>query len=116
MNEEKPKENGDDKSGHQKEEKLHRDYKDYKSNPYLKKKLEEKRRRSSKKGFKNIAMLSSMGMGLVLNIVFGFLIGNFLDKHFGTFPNWTGTFVVIGVVAGFYNMYYILKKYGDFKF
>lgn len=114
MNDEKPtEENSGESHSHKKEEKLHRDYH---VNPSLKKKLEEKKLSSSKKGYKNIAMLSSMGVGLVLNVLLGFFVGSFLDKRFDTFPSWTAVFVILGIIIGFYNIFYILKKYGDFKF
>ena len=62
--------------------------------------------------FKNLAMLSSMGIALVAATFIGLLIGYYLDKYFGTSPWLTIIFLIFGIIAGFKNMYDIIKKYG----
>jgi ATP synthase protein I len=62
--------------------------------------------------FKGLATLSSMGIAMVLCTFIGLLMGIYIDKYFGTKPWFTIIFLVLGIVAGFKNMYEMIKKYG----
>lgn len=63
--------------------------------------------------FKGLATLSSMGIAMVLCTFIGLLIGIYLDKYFGTKPWLTLIFLVLGIAAGFKNIYETIKKYGE---
>ncbi|MBI5643467.1 MAG: AtpZ/AtpI family protein [Deltaproteobacteria bacterium] len=63
--------------------------------------------------FKSLAMLSSMGIAMVASTFIGLLIGIYLDKWFHTSPWLTIIFLILGIVAGFKNIYEMIKKYGS---
>ena len=65
------------------------------------------------KGFlKKAAWLSSLGISMVVATFVGFYIGVYLDRVFSTDPWFTIIFLIIGIVAGFRNIYTLIKKYG----
>ncbi len=57
-----------------------------------------------------LAMASSMGIAMVLATVIGLAIGYFLDKWLDTSPWLTMIFLIIGIIAGFRNLYMIGKR------
>ena len=57
-----------------------------------------------------MAMASSMGISMVLATVIGLVLGLWLDRLFGTGPWLTLIFLVVGIVAGFRNLYVIGKR------
>jgi ATP synthase protein I len=54
--------------------------------------------------YKDIGWASSLGLTLVFSTVIGFVIGIGLDKLFNTSPIFTLTFLVLGIVSGFYTI------------
>ena len=65
-----------------------------------------------KKLVKQLFHASSIGLSLVFAIFIGLFIGLFIDRKFGTAPWFTLIFLVLGIIAGFRNVFYIFKKYG----
>jgi ATP synthase protein I len=57
-----------------------------------------------------MAYASSIGIAMVLMIFGSLFLGNWLDKKFGTLPYFTIIFLIIGVVAGFKNIYSVIQK------
>lgn len=57
-----------------------------------------------------MAYASSIGIAMVLMIFGSLFLGNWLDKKFGTIPYFTIIFLIIGVVAGFKNIYSVIQK------
>ncbi len=55
-------------------------------------------------------MASSMGIAMVLATVIGLALGLWLDGLFGTKPWLTLIFLVVGIVAGFRNIYIMGKR------
>lgn len=53
---------------------------------------------------RELARLSTIGIGLVAATAIGLLIGYGLDRLFGTEPWLTMVFTVLGIVAGFVNL------------
>ena len=53
---------------------------------------------------------SAMGLELGLSVIVGLLIGDFLDKQFGTTPWLLLLFLIFGLIAGFRSVYRLLKK------
>jgi ATP synthase protein I len=51
-----------------------------------------------------------VGLQLGLSVTGGILLGLFLDNKMNTSPIFTIIFMLTGSVAGFYNLYAILKK------
>ncbi|MEW6266450.1 MAG: AtpZ/AtpI family protein [Thermodesulfobacteriota bacterium] len=57
-----------------------------------------------------LAVASTMGLSLVLATVIGLAAGYYLDKLFGTKPWLTMIFLILGIIAGFKNIYVIGKR------
>ena len=61
---------------------------------------------------KRLVWLSSMGISMVVATFIGLYIGVYLDNVFSTKPWFTIIFLIIGIAAGFRNIYILIKKYG----
>jgi ATP synthase protein I len=64
----------------------------------------------TKKYIKLLAQVSTMGISMVLALVISIAIGYYLDKWFQTSPLFFLIFMVLGIVAGFRNIYVIMKR------
>ncbi|GEM_PF-229765 len=62
--------------------------------------------------FKRIFLLSTMGLAMAFAIFIGLAVGIFLDRYFGTHPLLTMVSLIVGIIAGFRNIYVIFVKYG----
>ncbi|MFA7402458.1 MAG: AtpZ/AtpI family protein [Pelobacteraceae bacterium] len=60
--------------------------------------------------FRSLAMVSSMGISVVLAIAIGVWFGLTLDRWFGTKPWFFYIFLFIGIAAGFKNVYVIAGR------
>jgi ATP synthase protein I len=63
--------------------------------------MEEKDR----KLLRMLGSLSTVGITLVVATVIGYLIGHYLDGRYGTAPWLTLVFLLLGIAAGFKNLY-----------
>ncbi len=61
---------------------------------------------------KKAAWLSSLGIAMVVATFMGLYIGVYLDDKFSTKPWLTIIFLILGIMAGFRNIYTLIKKYG----
>lgn len=59
---------------------------------------------------KQIIEASSVGIHLVVSTFVGLAIGYGLDKLFGTSPYLTFIFLIIGIIAGFRELFRVAKK------
>lgn len=57
-----------------------------------------------------MGLAASMGISIVLATVIGLALGYWLDKVFDTSPWLTLIFLVLGIVAGFRNLYILGKR------
>ena len=57
--------------------------------------------------------LVTIGASLVASTFTGLAIGFYLDRYFDTGPWLTIIFLVLGIAAGFFNIYNMTKKYGS---
>jgi ATP synthase protein I len=71
--------------------------------------MEEKDRRL----IRMLGVLSTVGLTLVFSTVIGLFIGLKLDKWFGTSPWLTAVFLLIGIIAGFRNLFVHAKQSQD---
>ncbi len=55
--------------------------------------------------FQNLALVSQIGIMMIVPIVIGLFIGKFLDEKLGTGYIFLFIFLVIGVGAAFVNLY-----------
>ena len=60
--------------------------------------------------FRSLAMVSSMGISVVLAIAIGVWFGLTLDRWLGTKPWFFYIFMFIGIAAGFKNVYVIAGR------
>jgi Putative F0F1-ATPase subunit (ATPase_gene1). len=63
-----------------------------------------------RKSLMQMGYASSIGIAMVLAIFGSLYFGNWLDKKFGTVPYFTILFLVIGVIAGFKNIYNMIQR------
>ncbi|GMG95545.1 AtpZ/AtpI family protein [Tepidimicrobium xylanilyticum] len=69
----------------------------------------------NKKGmYNNLIYVTQIGISMVTSILLGFFIGRFLDNKLGT--NWVFSlvFLALGIIAGFLNLFKLVKI-GDKK-
>jgi ATP synthase protein I len=59
---------------------------------------------------KHFMMAWTVGLNLVLSTFIGLAIGYWLDKVFGTSPWLTIIFLVLGIIAGFRELFRMAKK------
>jgi ATP synthase protein I len=64
----------------------------------------------TRKYIKLLALVSTMGISMVLALVIAIAIGYYLDKWFQTSPLFFLIFMILGIVAGFRNIYIIMKR------
>jgi ATP synthase protein I len=58
-----------------------------------------------------MASVSSIGIAMVIAIFGCFFLGRWLDRQLGTEPYLTLLFLLIGIAAGFRNIYVLIKRY-----
>ena len=58
-----------------------------------------------------MARVSSIGIAMVIAIFGCFYLGRWLDLQLETEPYLTLLFLLIGIAAGFRNMYLLVKRY-----
>jgi ATP synthase protein I len=72
--------------------------------------------KETRKSLIQVANISSMGIALGVTIFGCFFIGLYLDRKLGTAYFFTFLFLLIGILAGFKNIYGLIKKsLGDEK-
>ncbi len=64
----------------------------------------------TKKMFRTLGYLSTVGLAMAFSIGIGAGIGYYLDKKFGTAPWLLLVFMCLGVVAAFRNLYLMYKR------
>lgn len=62
--------------------------------------------------FKRLAIISTMGISMVLATFIGLYIGVYLDSKFSTTPWLTIVFLIFGIIAGFRNVFILMRRYG----
>ncbi len=58
-----------------------------------------------------MARVSTIGIAMVIAIFGCFYLGRWLDQQLETEPTFTLLFLLIGIAAGFRNMYLLVKRY-----
>lgn len=64
----------------------------------------------TKKMFRTLSYLSTVGMAMALSISLGALIGYYLDNRFGTEPWLFFVFLGFGIIAAFKNLMFMVKR------
>jgi ATP synthase protein I len=60
-----------------------------------------------------LGVLSTVGLTMVFATVIGLFVGLWLDTKLGTTPWMTGLFLLLGIIAGFRNLFVHVKKSQD---
>ena len=61
-----------------------------------------------------LGVASTVGINMVATTFIGFAIGYWVvDKYLGTFPWFTGIFLLLGIIAGFKHLFKIARKMGE---
>lgn len=60
--------------------------------------------------FQNLALLTQIGIMMIVPIFGGLLVGRFLDDKLGTGNKFLLVFIIIGTGAAFMNLYKIAMK------
>lgn len=60
--------------------------------------------------FKSLGFLSSIGISLVISILIGLAMGFYLDQWLDTRPMFTLIMLLIGIIAGFRNVYILTTR------
>ena len=60
--------------------------------------------------FKSIGFLSGVGISMVAATFIGLAMGYYLDQWLDTRPWFTLTFLVIGIISGFRNVYILTAR------
>jgi len=63
-----------------------------------------------KRLMKLLTLVSTMGISMVAATFLGFLVGYYFDKWLGTSPYGIIGWLIIGIIAGFRNLYIIMNK------
>lgn len=58
----------------------------------------------------SFAMISQVGITFVLYVVGSVVAGNFIDDKLSTSPLFLIVFIVVGIIAAFYNIFKMLMK------
>jgi ATP synthase protein I len=66
--------------------------------------------KETRKSLIQLANISSMGIALGLTIFGCFFIGLYLDRKLGTSYFFTFFFLLLGIAAGFKNIYGLIKR------
>ncbi len=65
-----------------------------------------------KRVIRQLFLLSSTGLSMVLAIFIGLAFGVFLDGKLNTRPWFTLIFLGLGIIAGFRNIFWFIRHYG----
>jgi F0F1-type ATP synthase assembly protein I len=72
--------------------------------------MEENDRAFLKSVFKTLGHVSTIGISMALAIAIGVFIGVQLDGFFGTSPVFFYIFMLIGIAAGFRNLFILARR------
>jgi F0F1-type ATP synthase assembly protein I len=67
----------------------------------------------TRKMFRTLGYVSTLGLTMALSIALGALIGHYLDTRFGTEPWLFFIFLGFGIAAAFKNLYIMYKRIKD---
>jgi ATP synthase protein I len=68
-------------------------------------------KKDSRHLLRDLAYISTAGLSMAFSITIGLFFGLYLDKRvFNTMPWFTIVFLIVGIIAGFKNLYLIYKR------
>ncbi|MBI3599921.1 MAG: AtpZ/AtpI family protein [Nitrospinae bacterium] len=75
--------------------------------------MDEDDKKGKFRQFRELYLISTVGIQLVVSIFIGLAIGVYLDGKFGTSPIFTFIFLLLGIAAGFMNLFRVAKGGGN---
>lgn len=60
--------------------------------------------------FRSLALVTQLGLSMALPVIFGVIVGKYLDERLGTGHILLIVFSIIGVLASFRNLYHLAYK------
>ncbi len=72
---------------------------------------EDDNKKGKLKPFRDLYLISAIGIQLVVSIFIGLAFGVYLDNKFGTTPIFIFIFLLFGIAAGFINLFRVSKGY-----
>jgi ATP synthase protein I len=64
---------------------------------------------NNKKSLIQVAYASSIGIAMVIMVFGGLYLGSYLDRRWGTGYKFTLILLIVGIIAGFRNIYKFIK-------
>lgn len=71
--------------------------------------MSEDEKKGKLRQFRELYILSTVGIQIVVSIFIGLAFGIYLDGKFGTNPLFTFIFLLVGIAAGFINLFRVAK-------
>lgn len=69
-----------------------------------------KENKENKKIVNGLAIYGQLAVSMVMCVIVGYLMGQFLDKTFSTSPTFLIIFIIMGVIASYRTLFKISKK------
>jgi ATP synthase protein I len=77
--------------------------------------MNENEKKGKFRQLRELYLISTVGIQLVVSIFIGLAIGVYLDGKFGTSPIFIFIFLLLGIAAGFMNLFRVAKGGGNDK-
>ncbi len=68
------------------------------------------KKNNKSRAFQNVALITHIGLTMVITIGGGIILGGFVDKKLGTNSIFLAIFTIISVLAAFMNLYKITTQ------
>ena len=68
------------------------------------------KKNNTSKALQNVALVTHLGLTMVITIGGGILLGSFVDKKLGTNSIFLASFTVLAVFSAFVNLYTVATK------
>ncbi|ABW20099.1 AtpZ/AtpI family protein [Alkaliphilus oremlandii] len=60
--------------------------------------------------FKNLALVSQIGISMIIPIIFGVYVGKWMDEKLGTGPIFLFIFIIIGIASSFVSIFKLVES------
>lgn len=74
-------------------------------------KQHEEKSDTSRQFYRTVGMASELGFVLAFPLVAAILSGSWLDRKFSSYPKFTLSLLILGVIVSFCNMFAVMKEY-----
>ncbi len=60
--------------------------------------------------FKNLALVSQIGISMIIPIIFGVYVGKWMDEKLGAGPIFLFIFIIIGIASSFVSIFKLVES------